>query len=75
MPFLTQCSEWHLFLCSVTMLHCYNVTMLQRYNVTLSCHPERSEGSRGHTRGCTRDFSGEPSTTRLRHYVPLNDNV
>ena len=28
MPFLTQCSEWHLFLCSVTMLHCYNVTML-----------------------------------------------
>ena len=28
MPFLTQCSEWHLFLCSVTLLQCYIVTTL-----------------------------------------------
>ncbi len=35
-----------------------------------NCHPERSEGSREHTRGCPRDFSDRVlNNSSSLHYV------
>ena len=56
----------------VTLLQCYIVTTLLHYVIQTTVGRKDLENTK---RGCTRDFSGEPSTTRLRHYVPLNDNM